>query len=240
MDLKKLKGLVFTDVDGTLTYDRKSSVIDIDVVTAMRNLVGEGYLVVLVSGNSLPVLRGVSNYLGLGGYVIAENGAVIFVDEIKVTCGPCDMAAIAHKILLREGKEVFKDTWQNRFRLCDKALKWVGDECRAVSLAKKIVQAHGLRNISVVTSGYAIHIHPDSCSKGRGITAFIKELNAEHLPTYCIGDGENDLPMRKACRKLVAVSNADSKLKEFADEVMSNPSSKGFIEFANKLLKGVI
>lgn len=232
--------IVFTDVDGTLTLDRKTSVIDLSVIGVMRDLVSNDYLVVLVSGNSLPVLRGVSLYLGLRGYVIAENGAVIYVNNVKVTCGPCDMAGIAHKILFREAGHIFRDSWQNMFRICDKALKWTGDECRALETAREILRKHKIENLNVVSSGYAIHIHPQNCNKGVGIREFIKELGATNIPTYCIGDAENDLPMRNVCSKLIAVGNADPKLKEFADEVMINPSAKGFIEFAHKLKKGLL
>ncbi len=232
--------IVFTDVDGTLTPDRKTSVIDLSVIKAMRDLVSNDYLIVLVSGNSLPVLRGISLYLGLGGYVVAENGAVIYVNNVKVTCGPCDMVGIAHKILLREASHIFRDAWQNMFRICDKALKWTGDECTALQTAKEILSKHGIENLTIVSSGYAIHIHPQNCNKGVGIKEFIKELGITNIPTYCIGDAENDLPMRKACNKLIAVGNADPKLKEYADEVMNDPSAKGFIEFAHKLKKGLL
>jgi phosphoglycolate phosphatase (TIGR01487 family) len=234
-----LKRVIFSDVDGTLTPDRRTSMLDLEAVKVARKLTKYGVYVVLVSGNSLPVLRGVSIYSGLGGYVVAENGAAIYTNKPIKACRDCEAVNKAYRILLDEGDE-FIDTWQNPFRLCDKALKWVGDERKAIQKARDILNEHNLNQVEVVTSGYAIHLHPKGCDKGSGIKAFLNNMGLSKEAAYCIGDGQNDIPMKKACGKLIAVSNADEALKRVADLVTLKPSSKGFIEVAEKILENII
>jgi len=234
-----MRAILFSDVDGTLTPDRTSSLLDLGAVALARKLYKEGITVVLVSGNSLPVLRGLSIYLGLGGYSIAENGAVIYTDRIKVVCKHCDEVNRAKELALKEGGDKVIETWQNPFRICDKALKWKGDEKEAIKYVKELLKRKEIKDVEAVSSGYAIHLYPRNCNKGLGIKAFLQDYvgNKRNIPVYCIGDADNDVSMREACTKLIAVSNADISLKNVADYVTKFPSSKGFIEVAEKLLR---
>jgi len=238
-DLKMIRGVIFLDVDGTLTEDRRTSNLDPAVIPYLRALRSSGYKVVLVSGNSLPVLRGLSIYLGIGGEVIAENGCVMYTDKIVQVCSDCRESEDAKEYLVKNSEGVFRDTWQNMFRLCDKAVKWRGiDGRKALGLAKEILLRGGfnLNKLHVSSSGYAIHIHPRGCGKGAGIRAYLKYYGISRDLTYCVGDSATDLPMRGECNVLVAVGNADDELKSVADIVTKNGSSKGFIEFAEHLI----
>ncbi|PUA33231.1 MAG: phosphoglycolate phosphatase [Zestosphaera tikiterensis] len=232
------KLLLFVDVDGTLTIDRKTSAIDPEVINVLRELTLAGVEVVLISGNSLPVLRGLSLYLGLSGKVIAENGAVIYVDKPKVVCEGCEDCDVVYRSLLNY-KDIFKDAWQNMFRFCEKALEWVGDEEEAEAIAKQLVRELNLNTVEITSSGYALHIHPRNCNKGRGIAEFIKETSSEGLKTICVGDSDVDIPMKNVCSLLVAVGNSDPDLLKVADVITKNPSSKGFIEIAMEILKNL-
>ncbi len=232
-------GIIFSDVDGTLTQNRATSMLDLRAVNAARELIKQGFKVVLVSGNSLPVLRGISIYLGLGGYVVAENGAVIFTDKMIKVCRGCERVKEVRRFILSAGKGLFTDSWQNTFRICDMALRWVGDEEKALSIARDLIAEGGFNDVEVVTSGYAIHIHPRECGKAAGIKRFISELRFKG-EVICVGDGRNDVPMREACDELYAVSNADEELKAIADQTLSKPSSAGFIELAEELLRGTL
>ena len=234
----KVRGAVFTDIDGTLTIDRQSSVLDDDALKALRELVRNGYAVIMVSGNSLPVVRGLSLYLGLGGLAIGENGAVLFDGhKVIIECERCEEIKEIAKALVQKAEGILEESWQNLFRICDMALKWRGvsvDE--ALRMARKILRDIGADWVEATTSGYAIHIHPVGCGKDRGIRKMIEVLGFETSNIYCVGDAVSDTPMRKACPRLVAVGNADLELKELADIVTEKPSGKGFAEFAAQLL----
>jgi len=234
-----VKGVIFLDVDGTLTENRYTSDLDPMVIPYLRILRSQGYRIVLISGNSLPVLRGLSIYLGIGGEVIAENGCVMYTDRMIQVCSECEEAENAKEYLVKRAEEVFIDTWQNTFRLCDKAVKWRGiSGQKALELAKRILIRGGfnLSKLHVSSSGYAIHMHPTECGKGAGIREYLKYYGISRDLTYCVGDSVTDLPMRSECNVLVAVGNADEELKSVADIVTKNYSSRGFIEFATYLI----
>lgn len=233
-----MKGAVFTDIDGTLTTDRRSSVLDDAALRALRDLVKNGYAVIMVSGNSLPVVRGLSLYLGLGGLAIGENGAVLFDgSKVIIECERCEKIKEIAKVIVQRAEGILEESWQNLFRICDMALRWRGaSEGEALSIAQEILKEIGADWVEVTTSGYAIHIHPAGCGKDRGIRKMIRALGLETRDIYCVGDAISDIPMRRACPKLVAVGNADPELKELADIVTEKPSGKGFAEFAARLI----
>jgi len=233
-----VKGAVFTDIDGTLTIDRRSSVLDDDALKALRLLVSNGYAVIMVSGNSLPVVRGLSLYLGLGGLAIGENGAVLFDGKnVIIECERCDDIKRVTKALVSRLGGIVEESWQNLFRVCDMALKWreVSEE-EAIAAVREALLEVGADWVEVTTSGYAIHIHPKGCGKDRGIRRMIETLGLTTKDIYCVGDAVSDIPMRKACHKLVAVGNADPELKAIADIITKRPSGKGFAEFVSRLL----
>ena len=230
------RGVVFVDVDGTLTIDRSSATLDLDAIEYCRELVRKGFLVVLTSGNSLPVLRGLSLYLGLGGIVVAENGAVVYTNGVKVVCEGCDEVCRAYEYVVKVGGNLLVPTWQNLFRLCDKAFKWRVKEEEALEFIRNKLGELGYRDLRVASSGYAIHIIPKECGKDVGMKAVINDLKLHNIPKYCIGDSVTDVPMSKVCDELVAVSNADEELKKVATKVLSKPSSKGFIEYVKELI----
>ena len=66
---------VVTDIDGTITD--KDQLIDVDIIMALRKVQAKGIHVCIASGNVVPVAYAVSNYIGLRGPVIAENGGVV-------------------------------------------------------------------------------------------------------------------------------------------------------------------
>ncbi len=234
-----VKGLLFTDIDGTLTPDRSKTYVDHEVLPWLRRLEEVGYRVILVSGNSLPVLRGLSIYMGLSGDVIAENGCVIYSGGLRILCKDEGALETIRGLILREVGEHILDTWQNMFRFCDRAFKWKGiNEYEALRLIEELINMKVPHNELVVTSsGYAIHIHYRVCDKGEGIKEYLRMSGLHNIKTYCIGDSRTDVPMRKACEVLAAVSNSDEELKRIADIVLSKPSSKGFIEFAQFLIQ---
>ena len=114
--------LLATDIDGTLTTDRSSEVIPVEAIEFMRRLESRGVLVSLVSANALPVIVGLKRYLGLKGPVIAENGALIFINESYESLTKYSARDVLEEVLRKLGSYV-ENSWQNNFRLHDYALK---------------------------------------------------------------------------------------------------------------------
>ncbi len=66
---------VVCDVDGTIT--NSSKMIQTLGIEVLRKAQDKGSTVMLASGNVLPVVYGLSTFIGLRGPVVAENGGVV-------------------------------------------------------------------------------------------------------------------------------------------------------------------
>jgi phosphoglycolate phosphatase (TIGR01487 family) len=218
--------LILTDLDGTLTEDRGVYRVDLEAIEAIRRAQEAGIKVALVSGNSYPVLRGLYNYLGLNGGLVAENGCVVFYGKERLeVCKRLD------KEILEEFRQRFKlkDSWQNEFRCCDfgftpavlneEMLKWAED-----------------RGVYVNSSGYAVHVAMKPAGKGVGVRKLIELHGVRRDEVAALGDSMTDLEMFQEVGLKVAVGNADEKLKENADVVLNLKSGKGVKEFISSLL----
>ncbi len=230
--------LLATDIDGTLTTDRSSEVIPVEAIEFMRRLESRGVLVSLVSANALPVIVGLKRYLGLKGPVIAENGALIFINESYESLTKYSARDVLEEVLRKLGSYV-ENSWQNNFRLHDYALKVkmkYSDRARYVfKLVKEYVESR-YEWVRVTFSGYAIHLTPADVDKGKALRYVMKKLNLRREEVVAIGDSLVDIDLIKEAGIGVAVSNADEELKKIADLVLQNPSYKGFIELAKMII----
>jgi hypothetical protein len=72
---------VVCNVDGTIT--NSSKMIQTLGIEVLRQAQDKGCTVILASGNVLPVVYGLSTFIGLRGPVVAENGGVVsYKDEV--------------------------------------------------------------------------------------------------------------------------------------------------------------
>ncbi len=230
--------VVATDVDGTLTIDRTSFKIYSKVIDAIDQLVKRGFYVVLVSGNSYPLLNGLARYLGVNGPIVAENGCIVaWKDKIVYKCPKT--AKHAALLVEKEFKEYLTPSWQNEYRLCDYAyrLKNPNQANEVIKMINKFLEEKGFTDLKVTYSGYAIHILPIGCGKDVGIRKVCEILNVKEEEVVVIGDGINDLELFNIKGLKVTVSNADTEVIEKADIVLENPSGRGFVELVEKLLK---
>lgn len=67
------------DVDGTLTDTTRR--VSCQAIEALRRQVDRGIIVMLVTGNVLPIAYTLKQYLGMNGPIIAENGGLAYRDE---------------------------------------------------------------------------------------------------------------------------------------------------------------
>ncbi len=244
--LKKLSRVkvVATDVDGTLTYDRKSYMIPIEVIEAIRALRKNGVKVILVSANGFPILVGFGRYVGIDG-VVAENGCIVTYMgdehsrvEAHYLCreGTRDFAKIVLDVL---GDEL-QETWQNDFRMFDFAL--VTRERKEIQPSlleaiRELAEKYGYSNrVKIFSSGYAIHITPVECSKLLGLQKLLSLINIDMDEVVGIGDSVMDVDFVRAAGISVAVANADDDLKEAADIITNEGSGYGFAELAKTII----
>ena len=230
--------LLATDIDGTLTIDRSSEFIPIEAIEFMRRLEDYGVLVSLVSANALPIIVGLRRYLGLRGPVIAENGALVFINESYESLTKYSARDILEEVLRKLGDYV-ENSWQNDFRLHDCALRVKvnhRDKAREVfRIVKEYVESR-YEWVRVTFSGYAIHLTPADVDKGKALRYVMKKIGIKREEVVAIGDSLVDIDLVREAGIGVAVSNADEELKKVADLVLENPSYKGFIELARLII----
>lgn len=72
-----------------------------------------------------------------------------------------------------------------------------------------------------------LQVHNLNVDKGKGILNLSKKLNIDKSEVMAIGDSHNDLPMREATDKLIAMDNAKSEFKKIADYITKSNDEDG-------------
>ncbi len=221
------------DVDGTLTVERGNTLLDCSGVTAVRLLESHGVRVSLISGNSVPVVTGLSLYLGATGPALGENGCVAYYrGSIYHFC-----EGKPPRELVEAVKSLgFEESWQNRFRFHEVALIPRVRGREALSLVEKasaIISEWGYR---AVWSGYALHVQPPGGGKGTGLRGAARLLGVSEREFLAVGDGENDVPMLAAAGVSGAPADASEEAKRVASIVASRPGARGTLEIVARVL----
>ncbi len=238
--MERSRYIVVTDVDGTLTIDRDTYIIEPSVIDAIKKIRRNGHIVILASGNSIPVLAGLSRYIGANMSCIAENGCAIFHEGIIEYISPeCkELEEIENEVASRL-KEDLKPSWQNIYRRCDKSFNRKSNRSWKSLLeeVKKILFQYGARDYRVVSTSYAIHITHKACSKSAALERLIhKYFSSTWGDVIAIGDSITDREMILKAKIGCAVSNSDPELLSVAKCVSTKPSGRGFVEIIENLI----
>jgi len=232
---------VATDIDGTLTVSRNNYKLAIEAIKAIRLLEEHGIPVILISGNALPIVVGLSRYIGTSGPVLGENGCVIFYKGRKYYVTR-ETARNVAEIVYKELKDYVIYSWQNSYREIDYALDIRKEHSKnsgfIISKINEILHERGIMNIKVLFSGFAIHLVPKSCGKAEGLKFASKLLGVSLDEILGVGDGLNDVELLETVGFPATVSNADPELKKIAKYVASKPSGAGFSEIVEQILSG--
>ncbi len=218
------------DIDGTLTERRRQGdfLLDLEAVRLIRVVEGLGVRVLLVTGNSAPVVAGLGRYLGASGPHVAENGCVVYTRG-RVWHACRETARPAARAIEEELSWLLEPSWQNSCRLHDYAFLARGrgvDPAGLVSEAERVLRERGLR-ARLSSSGYALHVRPVDASKGRGLAVAAALAGLDTGCMVAVGDSGIDVEMKPPAAVLAAVGNADEELKRRADLVLPGPSGAG-------------
>jgi hydroxymethylpyrimidine pyrophosphatase-like HAD family hydrolase len=72
-------------------------------------------------------------------------------------------------------------------------------------------------HLSVIRTGFAIHLMEPHLSKGEGLTVLFEKMGWSMENALCVGDAPNDLSMFEVMRWSVAVGGAFPSVEEAAD-----------------------
>lgn len=219
---------VATDVDGTIT--NYSDELYLEAISAIRSLEKAGIKVILCSGNALCVLKGLARYIGCTGPTVSENGAVVeYKAKIRVIGRKGIAKRVVEELKSAYGEEV-KESWSNRFRFVDMAIK------RTIEIEKLQEVIKRFDGVKVIDSNFAYHITDECVDKGKGLLLALRLLGLKPVEVAGIGDSITDLEMLKVCGFKAVVANADKRLKGIADFVSNREFGLGFSEIAEKIL----
>jgi phosphoglycolate phosphatase (TIGR01487 family) len=176
----------------------------------------------LASGNVLPIVYGLSTFIGLRGPVIAENGGVVsYKDEVHTLfSNEVPMKAYKHlKQAMPNVRRLYTDHW----RRTEVGLHRETD-------LEKVLEALRDWPLEVEATGFAIHLMGKGHSKMAGVRKACELIGVDPAEVVAFGDADNDALMLKECGYGVAVGNASEKAKNAADLVTKGRHAEGVRE----------
>lgn len=239
--------LVALDIDGTITEEDQT--IDINTILALQKLKhnNPSTVVSLVSGNTLPVMVGIRNTIGVGDILFAENGGIM-MSYLERTPSNLDCLEKNNLLTLSRGNIVKRANILRFFNriLPEKELEKIKkshdvhefftNKWRETSLSIEIdrdIVPDIIANAGealLQNSGYAIHIMNPGQNKGFALTTMMAFLNITAKEILACGDGGNDLDMFKVAEYSGTPNNASEEAKKHATYVSDKNNGSGLID----------
>ncbi len=207
-------------MDGTITNSCK--IIQTLGIEVLRQVQDNGLVVMLASGNVLPIAYGLSTFIGLRGPVVAENGGVVsYNDEVyTLFSNEIPMRAYEHLRQVMPGiRRLYTDHW----RRTEVGLNREAD-------LKKVMEALKDWPLEVEATGFAIHLMQKGHSKMAGVRKACELIGVDPSEVVAFGDADNDARMLDECGYGVAVGNASERAKRAADLVTQGRHAEGVRE----------
>ena len=218
---------VITDIDGTLTDNNR--LINIAAIEKIRWLTSQNVPVILASGNTACLMHGVSRFFGASGTFIAENGGVYRIGFL----GP--VTVYASRDLILEAFEYVRVHYENlgtplnlysyHERFSDIAF----EKTMPIEEIRSIL-AHFSTKITVLDTGFAIHLQQAGVNKGEALKIIAKEMGLSLSHMVAVGDSVNDIEMISAVGYGACVENGTRELKRAAMYCASAGYGDGFVE----------
>jgi phosphoglycolate phosphatase len=226
---------VITDIDGTLTDERRR--LNTRAIEAIRTLQDNGIEVVLASGNTSCILKGLSKLIGTGGTFIGENGGIYrigFSGGLQVLPDR-QIALDALDILTRyyQKQGINLDMYSPRERFADVAF------ARTVPVQEVRDLLAGW-NVTILDTHFAIHVQEAGFSKGKTFQRIAEELQIPLSAFLAIGDSENDTDMIMAAGTGCCVANSAEEVKTAAGFIARKPYGDGFVEVMTRFFPHIL
>jgi len=202
---------VVVDIDGTMTdYGR---LLDFAGVAAIRRVERKGIPVLAATGNVAPVTKAFTNFVGLSGPAVCENGGVVYDNAFqrRKILASRKRADRAVRFLRRKGFDaqyIPSDPW----RVSEVALE--------LNLDTDDVR-DALKNwdLTVVSTRFALHLMEPGLDKIHGLKHALRFLDGRPPPLkniLAIGDSNNDVGLLRGCGRSGAPSNSTEAVKAAA------------------------
>ncbi len=225
--------VVAVDIDGTLTDGNKQ--LDTGAIKALRRLEDAGIPVVLATGNVRAITYGLWRFLKLSGPICCENGGVLWHKAwggpiVRADGKEAKMAAewLSTQIEGLDSAGIETNTWRES--------EWCLFPDEDLEAVQQCIAGSQWSHLSVVRTGFAIHLMEPHLSKGTGLEVMFEKMGWAAEDVLCVGDAPNDLPMFEFAHWSIAVGGAFEQVKEAADVVSPHPHGATFTPLVDAIL----
>jgi phosphoglycolate phosphatase len=215
---------VVTDVDGTLTDDRRR--LDPEAIRWVRRLEEHGVPVVLATGNVLPIALALHRSLGLSAPIVAENGGLIYRKrdgrETVERLADRSIALRALRAVRRAGldaRPLFTDRWRETEVAIEPTVP--------LAAVRRAIRPLPVR---AEATGYAVHLMQRGAGKRRALDRALDDLGLTLRECVVLGDGDNDVGMLRAAGFGVSFASGSAAARRAARYVARSPFAAGFVE----------
>ena len=223
---------VAVDIDGTITdYNKK---LHLEAILALRRLEEAGIPIILATGNVRAITYGLWRFIGATGPMVCENGGVVWHPEWDEPIIRADGARarecareMSNQINI-DAEGITTNAWRES--------EWCLFADEDLDSVNSWVLNSEYSDLSVVRTGFAIHIMEPHLSKGEGLKVALQQIGIDAKDVLAVGDAPNDIPMFELVGQSVAVGGCFDSLAAVASVVSPYPHGDTFTPLVNAIL----
>ena len=223
---------IAVDIDGTITDSEKR--IHTGAIHSLRRLEEAGIPVILCTGNTRAITYGLWRFLALSGPIVCENGGVIWHPSwdkaiIRADGERARNAAfeMADDIGI-DAAGITTNAWRES--------EWCLFPYEDLAKIEDWISTSKYSDLSVVRTGFAIHLMEPQLSKGEGLKIALSHLGISPSDVLAIGDAPDDIPMFELVGHAIAVGGSFDSLTEVADLVSPHMHGDTFEPLVDSIL----
>ena len=224
---------IAVDIDGTITdYNKK---LHLEAIQSLRRLEDAGIPIILATGNVRAITYGLWRFIGASGPMVCENGGVVWHPDWN---GPIVRAdgERARECATKMAQDIEidpKGITTNAWRESEWCL-FADEDLDAVN---NWVSNSVYSDLSVVRTGFAIHLMEPHLSKGEGLKVALEKMGLSPEDVLAVGDAPNDIPMFQLVGHSVAVGGCFDSLAAVAKVISPHPHGDTFTPLVDAILK---
>ena len=204
---------IAVDIDGTLTDSNKE--IYLEAIEALRRLEDAGIPIILATGNVRAITYGLWRFIGATGPMVCENGGVVWHPDWDEPIVRADGSRARKAGQMLEDKlgidsrGITTNAWRES--------EWCLFPDENLENVAELISKSEFSDLSVVKTGFAIHLMEPHLSKGNGLEILFKHMGWSLEDMLCVGDAPNDLSMFEKAGWSIAVKGAFDSVMQAAD-----------------------
>ena len=224
---------VAVDIDGTITDSNKA--IHLGAIAALRRLEDAGIAVILATGNIRAITYGLWRFIGATGPMVCENGGVVWHPDWGEPIVRADGARarsagqMLEDTLGIDSRGITTNDWRES--------EWCLFPDENISKITKLISESQYADLSVVKTGFAIHLMEPHLSKGEGLAIALDKMQIRPDEVLAIGDAPNDISMFEIVGHSVAVGGCFEELAAVAKVISPYPHGETIAPLVDAILK---